>query len=109
MRHTEDASIRRPRMTPDRELDLLTTAKDALREVGYQDLSADGLLADQADKDAALSHAVLADEELASAVRTTLVEPWFADLIGVVDRAVERCELLSLGRGKETPPRPRPY
>jgi len=138
-------------MTPDRELDLLITAMDALREVGYQDLSMDlvaararcskatlyrlwagkpqlvaaalyatrpaksdefntgtlrgdllcvvGLLAAQADKDtalfAALSHAVLADEELASAVRTTLVEPWFADLIGVVDRAVERCELLS--------------
>jgi AcrR family transcriptional regulator len=41
MRHTEDASIRRPRMTPDREPDLLITAMDALREVGYQDLSMD--------------------------------------------------------------------
>jgi AcrR family transcriptional regulator len=57
------------------------------------------LLASQADKDtamfASLSHAVLTDEELASAVRTSLVEPWLADMIGVVDRAVERGELPS--------------
>ena len=42
-----------------------------------------------------LSHAVLTDEELALAVRTSLVEPWLADLIGVIDRAVERGELPS--------------
>jgi hypothetical protein len=50
-----------------------------------------------AEKDAplfaALGHALLSDENLAEAVRDTLVEPWFADLIGVVDRAVERGEL----------------
>jgi AcrR family transcriptional regulator len=55
------------------------------------------LLASQAEKDtglfAGLSHAVLTDEHLALAVRTTLVEPWFAEMIGVVDRAVERGEL----------------
>jgi AcrR family transcriptional regulator len=149
MRGTDDASIRRPRMTPDRELDLLNAAMDALREVGYQDLSMDlvaararcskatlyrlwpgkaqlvaaalyttrpakadevntgtlrgdlltvvALLAARADKDtalfAALSHAVLTDEELGSAVRMALIEPWFADLIGVVERAVARREL----------------
>jgi AcrR family transcriptional regulator len=57
------------------------------------------LLACQAEKDtllfAGLSHAVLTDEELALAVRTTLVEPWLAEMIGVVDRAVERGELPS--------------
>jgi AcrR family transcriptional regulator len=57
------------------------------------------LLASQAQKDtllfAGLSHAVLTDEELALAVRTTLVEPWLAEMIGVVDRAVERGELPS--------------
>ncbi|MFK0023499.1 TetR-like C-terminal domain-containing protein [Streptomyces sp. NPDC090798] len=42
---------------------------------------------------AALGHAVLTDEELARAVRTSLLEPWFAGLIGFVDRAVERGEL----------------
>jgi AcrR family transcriptional regulator len=148
---TDDASVRRPRMTPDRVMDLLNAAMDALREVGYEDLSMDlvasrarcskatlyrqwpgkpqlvaaalyatrpvkaeeintgtlrgdlltmvGLLASQAEKDtalvAALGHAVLTDEELATAVRTSLVEPWFADLIGVVDRAVGRGELPS--------------
>jgi AcrR family transcriptional regulator len=55
------------------------------------------LLASQAQKDtllfAGLSHAVLMDDELALAVRTTLVEPWLAEMIGVVDRAVERGEL----------------
>ncbi|MFD5142447.1 TetR/AcrR family transcriptional regulator [Streptomyces sp. NPDC058401] len=33
--------IRRPRMTPDRELELLTTALDVLCEVGYEALSMD--------------------------------------------------------------------
>src|SRR5712664_3984267 len=42
---------------------------------------------------AALGHAVLTDEELARAVQTSLLEPWFADLIGFVDRAVERGEM----------------
>jgi AcrR family transcriptional regulator len=147
----DDASVRRPRMTPDRALDLLNAALDALREVGYEALSMDlvasrarcskatlyrlwqgkpqlvaaalyatrpvkaaeinagtlrgdlltmvELLASRTGKDtaliAALGHAVLTDEELATAVRTTLLEPWFADLIGVVDRAVERGELPS--------------
>jgi AcrR family transcriptional regulator len=57
------------------------------------------LLASQAEKDtllfAGLSHAVLTDDELALAVRSTLVEPWLAEMIGVVDRAVERGELPS--------------
>ncbi|MEU5424887.1 TetR/AcrR family transcriptional regulator [Streptomyces olivoreticuli] len=148
---TEAARIRRPRMTPDREMDLLNAALDVLREVGYEALSMDlvasrarcskatlyrmwpgkpqlvaaalyatrpmkpeeidtgtlrgdlltmvELLATQAAKDtaliAAMGHAVLTDEELATAVRTSLVEPWSGDLIGVVDRAVERGELAS--------------
>jgi AcrR family transcriptional regulator len=151
VRDNDDASIRRPRMTPDRATDLLYAAMDVLREVGYQDLSMDlvasrarcskatlyrlwpgkpqlvaaalyatrpakseeintgtlrgdlltmvGLLASQAEKDtalfAAMSHAVLTDEELALAVRTSLVEPWFADMMGVIDRAVDRGELPS--------------
>jgi AcrR family transcriptional regulator len=151
MRDTDDASIRRPRMTPERAVEMLSAAMDVLREVGYENLSMDlvasrarcskatlyrvwsnkpqlvaaalyatrpgkaeeintgtlrgdlltmvELLASQADKDtamfASLSHAVLTDDELASAVRTSLVEPWLADMIGVVDRAVERGELPS--------------
>ncbi|MFJ1605302.1 DUF3500 domain-containing protein [Streptomyces sp. NPDC088253] len=55
------------------------------------------LLGPHGEKDvplfAALAHAVLTEENLADAVRETLVESWFADLIGVVDRAVERGEL----------------
>jgi AcrR family transcriptional regulator len=42
---------------------------------------------------AALGHAVLTDDELSHAVRTSLLEPWFADLVGFIDRAVERGEL----------------
>ena len=146
-----DASVRRPRMTPERVMDLLAAVMDAVREVGYEDLSMDlvasrarcskatlyrqwsgkpqlvaaalyatrpvkaeeintgtlrgdlltmiGLLASQAEKDtalfAALGHAVLTEDDLAMAVRTTLLDPWFADLVGVVDRAVERGELAS--------------
>jgi AcrR family transcriptional regulator len=41
----------------------------------------------------ALAHAAFTDDELATAVRTTMVEPGFADLVGLVDRAVERGEL----------------
>ncbi|MFJ2831428.1 TetR-like C-terminal domain-containing protein [Streptomyces sp. NPDC087263] len=41
---------------------------------------------------AAVGHGVLTDEELARAVRTSVVEPWFADPIGSVERAVERRE-----------------
>ena len=149
MRGTDNATLRRPRMTPERAMELLTGAMDLLREVGYEDLSMDlvaarvrcskatlyrqwpgkpqlvaaalyatrpgkaeeintgtlrgdlltmvELLASQAEKDAglfaALSHAVLTHEELALAVRTSLVEPWLAEMIGVVDRAVERGEL----------------
>jgi AcrR family transcriptional regulator len=151
MNDADDAAIRRPRMSPDRVMELLTATMDALREVGYANLSMDlvalrarcskatlyrlwpgkpelvtaalyatrpvkadqintgtlrgdlqtivGLLAAQADKDtalfAAMSHAVLTDDELALAVQTTIVEPWFAELTGVVDRAVERGELPS--------------
>jgi AcrR family transcriptional regulator len=146
---TDDASLRRPRMSPERVTEIHSAAMDVLREVGYEDFSMDlvasrarcskatlyrlwpskaqlvaaalyatrpgkaeeintgslrgdlltmvELLAYQAEKDtglfAGLSHAVLTDEHLALAVRTTLVEPWFAEMIGVVDRAVERGEL----------------
>jgi AcrR family transcriptional regulator len=149
MDDTSDASLRRPRMSPERVTEIHSAAMDVLREVGYEDFSMDlvasrarcskatlyrlwpskaqlvaaalyatrpgkaeeintgslrgdlltmvELLASQAEKDtglfAGLSHAVLTDEHLALAVRTTLVEPWFAEMIGVVDRAVERGEL----------------
>jgi AcrR family transcriptional regulator len=148
---TDDASLRRPRMSPQRLLEMHSAAMDVLREVGYEDFSMDlvasrarcskatlyrlwpgkpqlvaaalyatrpgkaeeintgtlrgdlltmvELLASQAQKDtllfAGLSHAVMTDEELALAVRTTLVQPWLAEMIGVVDRAVERGELPS--------------
>ena len=151
MRDTDDASLRRPRMSPERVTEMLGAAMDVLREVGYVDLSMDlvasrarcskatlyrlwpgkpqlvaaalyatrpakaeeintgtlrgdlltmvELLASQAEKDtgliAAMSHAVLTKDELALAVRTSLVEPWLAEMIGVVDRAVERAELPS--------------
>jgi AcrR family transcriptional regulator len=149
MSGTDDPSLRRPRMSPERVTEMLSAAMDVLREVGYQDLSMDQvasrarcskatlyrlwpgkaqlvaaalyatrpgkaeeistgtlrgdlltmveILASQADKDtalfAALSHAVLTDEELALAVRTSLVQPWLAEMTGVVDRAVDRGEL----------------
>jgi len=136
-------------MSPDRALELLNAALDALREVGYEALTMDlvaslarcskatlyrqwpskpqlvaaalyatrpvkaadintgtlrgdlltmvELVATHAQKDtallAALGHAVLADEELAVAVRTTLLEPACVELVGLVDRAVERGEL----------------
>jgi len=148
---TDDASLRRPRMSPQRLLEMHSAAMDVLREVGYEDFSMDlvasrarcskatlyrlwpgkpqlvaaalyatrpgkaeeintgtlrgdlltmvDLLASQAQKDtllfAGLSHAVMTDEELALAMRTTLVQPWLAEMIGVVDRAVERGELPS--------------
>ncbi|MGW0460756.1 TetR/AcrR family transcriptional regulator [Streptomyces tendae] len=38
---TARTTVRRPRMTPDRELELLSAALDALREVGYGALSMD--------------------------------------------------------------------
>ena len=148
-RANRDEAIRRPRMTPEREAELLVATVDVLREVSYDELSMD-LIAARArcskatlyrlwpkkpqlvaaalyatrpmrpeeidtgtlrgdllamvqvlgplgEKEvplfAALGHAVLADENLADAVRETLVEPLFADLMGVVDRAVERGEL----------------
>lgn len=147
----DDAPVRRPRMTPDRELDLLNAAMDALREVGYDDLSMDlvaskarcskatlyklwpgkpqmvaaalyatrpvrpeeidtgtlrgdlltmaRLLGADAEKNtalfAALAHDMLTDEDLNTVVQTSVVEPWFADLKGFVDRAVERGELPS--------------
>ena len=151
MNGTDDASLRRPRMSPQRLTEMHSAAMDVLREVGYEDFSMDlvasrarcskatlyrlwpgkpqlvaaalyatrpgkaeeintgtlrgdlltmvELLASQAQKDtllfAGLSHAVMTDEELALAMRTTLVQPWLAEMIGVVDRAVERGELPS--------------
>jgi AcrR family transcriptional regulator len=145
----DETSIRRSRVTPEREMELLDAAMEVLREVGYEDLSMDlvaakarcskatlyrlwpgkpqlvaaalyatrplrpeeidtgtlrgdlltmvGLLATETEKDtalfAALGHAVLTDEDLATAVRITLVEPACAGLIGLVDRAVEHGEL----------------
>jgi hypothetical protein len=44
---------------------------------------------------AALGHAVLTDADLDAAVQASVVKPWFAELNGFVDRAVERGELLS--------------
>ncbi|MFK0023507.1 TetR-like C-terminal domain-containing protein [Streptomyces sp. NPDC090798] len=144
-----DEAIRRPRMTPEREVELLVATIDVLHEVSYDELSMDlvaararcskatlyrlwpgkpqivaaalyatrpmkpeeidtgtlrgdllamaELLGPHGQKDvplfAALAHAVLTDENLADAVRETLLESWFADLIEVVDRAVERGEL----------------
>src|SRR5713226_7650031 len=38
---SDDTRLRRPRLTPERELELLAAAIDALCEVGYQDLSMD--------------------------------------------------------------------
>src|SRR3977135_3406676 len=38
---SDDASLRRPRMSPERMLEMLSAAMDVLREVGYQDLSMD--------------------------------------------------------------------
>jgi AcrR family transcriptional regulator len=38
---TADAPVRRPRMTAERELDVLTAVVDTLRAVGYQSLSMD--------------------------------------------------------------------
>ncbi|WP_405797744.1 TetR/AcrR family transcriptional regulator [Streptomyces sp. NBC_01506] len=148
-RTSGDEPIRRPRMTPEREEELLAAVMDVVREVGYGELSMDlvaararcskatlyrmwpakpqmvaaalhatrplrpeeidtgtlrgdlmamvELFGPTVEKDsaliAALGHAVLADEDLAEALRTTLVTPWFRDLTGVVDRAVERGEL----------------
>jgi AcrR family transcriptional regulator len=148
---SDDTSIRRPRLTPERELDLLNAAIDALCEVGYQDLSMDlvaakarcskatlyrlwpgkaqmiaaalyatrpvrpeeidtgslrgdlltmaQLMGAGAQKGtalfAALGHAMLADADLDHVVQTSVVKPWFAELNGFVDRAVERGELPS--------------
>jgi AcrR family transcriptional regulator len=141
--------IRRPRMTADREAELLGAALDVLQEVGYDRLSME-LVASRAgcskatlyrqwqtkagmvvaavrvarpmnahevdtgslrgdllamvtrlragrDQDAtllaAVHHAVLTDETLATAMRTTVREPVAAQLQRFVDRAVERGEL----------------
>ncbi|CAL9337096.1 TetR/AcrR family transcriptional regulator C-terminal ligand-binding domain-containing protein [Streptomyces sp. enrichment culture] len=144
-----DGPIRRPRMTPDREMELLQTALDVLCEVGYEALSMDSVAtrarcskatlyrqwkskshmviaalfatspvdpatidtgtlrgdllalgrksAAQAEKSAALfaalGHAILVNGELATAVRTTLLEAEIANMSRFVDRAVERGEL----------------
>jgi AcrR family transcriptional regulator len=146
---TDNAPVRRPRMTPDRQMELFQVALDAMGEVGYQDLSMDliaararcskatlyrqwpgkaqmivaalfatrplkaedtdtgtlrgdlltmvEMLATHAQKAmalyVALGHAVLTNDELAAAARTSLVEPGLPDLMAAVDRAVERGEL----------------
>ena len=38
---TDDASLRRPRMSPERAIEMLSATMDVLREVGYEDLSMD--------------------------------------------------------------------
>ncbi|MGW1619804.1 TetR/AcrR family transcriptional regulator [Streptomyces sasae] len=144
-----DQPIRRKRMTAERWVELLTTALDVMREVGYEAMTMEAvavrarcskatlyriwrgkpqmivaalyatrrvdigaidtgtlrgdllalcgqLVADvQRDTEllAALAHAVLIDPELASAMRTSLVEPESAALDGFVERAVRRGEL----------------
>jgi AcrR family transcriptional regulator len=148
---TDDARIRRPRMSPERELELLNAVMEVLPEVGYEALTMDlvaararcskatlyrmwssklqlvvaalyttrPLKAEDIDTGSlrgdlltvaevmaasaeaatalfgAMGHAVLTDEELATALRTSLVEPLCADLLSIVDRAVERGELAS--------------
>jgi AcrR family transcriptional regulator len=143
------STVRRPRMTQARRLELLNVVLDVLSEVGYEALSMDvvasrarcskatlyrlwpgkpqlvaaalydtrpirveeidtgtlrgdlltmvGVFGSYEDRAtalfAALGHAVLVDEELAVAVRTSMLDPWCAELIEVVDRAVERREL----------------
>src|SRR5882757_6888055 len=128
---TDDASLRRPRMSPQRLLEMHSAAMDVLREVGYEDLTMDliasrarcskatlyrlwpgkpqlvaaalhltrplkveeidtgtlrgdllmlaELLATYAERAtalfSALAHAAFTDDELATAVRTTMVEP----------------------------------
>jgi AcrR family transcriptional regulator len=71
------------------EIDTGTLRGDLLVMVGLLSAGAKKLTA----LFTALGHAVLTDEELARAMQTSLVEPWFADLKGFVDRAVERGEL----------------
>jgi AcrR family transcriptional regulator len=148
---SDDATLRRPRLTPEREVELLNAAMDALREVGYEDLSMDLVAAKArcskatlyrlwpskpemvaaalyatrpvrpqeidtgtlrgdlltmarlmgADAEmttalfTALGHAMLTDADLDAAVQAAVVKPWFAELNGFVDRAVERGELPS--------------
>ncbi|WP_433469839.1 TetR/AcrR family transcriptional regulator [Spirillospora sp. CA-128828] len=146
---TPGRPVRRPRMTAEREIELLVAALDELREVGYEALTMDavaargrcskatlyrqwqskpqmiaaalyatrpvdageidtgtlrgdllalgGELAAHAEKDtalfAALAHASLTDRALASAVRTTLLEPETAHLATFIERAIRRGEL----------------
>jgi AcrR family transcriptional regulator len=149
--------IRRPRMTPDRQVELLSAVRETLREVGYGGLSME-LVASRAgcskatlyrqwqtkarmvaaairasrplkaeeidtgslrgdllaivtrlqiggEQDAALlaavHHAVLTDETLALAMRTTVLEPVAAQLLRIVDRAAERGELAGRPRAAE--------
>jgi AcrR family transcriptional regulator len=146
-----DQPTRRKRMTAERWTELLTTALDIMREVGYEALTMDavairarcskatlyrmwhgkpqmivaalhatrrvdigsidtgtlrgdllalcGQVVADVQRDtsllAALAHAVLIDPELASAMRTSLVEPESAALDAFVDRAVRRGELIA--------------
>lgn len=141
--------IRRPRMTPDRERELLTVALNVLIETGYEALSMDTVatrarcskatlyrlwqgkpqmiaaalrtkrphapsqidtgtlrgdlvgLAEQLAANAqqntalvaAMQHAVLTDEALAAAVRTSMLDPEGDCLARLIDRAVKRGEL----------------
>ncbi|MCU1682584.1 MAG: hypothetical protein JWQ81_3323 [Amycolatopsis sp.] len=148
---TDGSTVRRPRMTQERRLDLLNVVLDVLGEVGYEALSMDvvasrarcskatlyrlwpgkpqlvaaalyetrplrveeidtgtlrgdlqtmvGVLGSYEDRAtalfAALGHAVLVDEDLGNVVRKSMLDPWCAELIEVVDRAVKRGELPS--------------
>ncbi|CAM5648902.1 TetR family transcriptional regulator [Streptomyces pilosus] len=154
---TPGTPVRRPRMTPDRELELLNAALEVLREAGYEALTMDlvatrgrcskatlyrqwgskehmvaaaihatrpvdlaeidtGSLrgdllalgreaAAHAEKNtelfAAMAHAILGNEELATVVRTTLLEPESRNLARFVERAVERGELQEWPPGAE--------
>jgi AcrR family transcriptional regulator len=147
----DGSTVRRPRMTQERRLDLLNVVLDVLGEVGYEALSMDvvasrarcskatlyrlwprkpqlvaaalyetrplkveeidtgtlrgdlltmvRLLGSGEDRAtalfAALGHAVLVDEDLGDVVRASMMDPWCAELIEVVDRAVKRGELPS--------------
>lgn len=143
------APVKRPRVTADRELEVLTATLEVLAENGYEALTMDDVaarahcgkatlyrrwqskaglvsaavrssgpvrpaevdtgtlrddlvmvverLARHAAEDsrlyAALSHAILTDEELASAVQAALFQPDTEHVMRFIDRAVERGEL----------------
>jgi AcrR family transcriptional regulator len=85
------AALYQTRPIKPEEIDTGTLRGDLLTMVGLLAASGEKIAA----LFAALGHAMLTDDDLAQAVHTSLLEPWFADLIGFVDRAVERGELPS--------------